>query len=94
MPAHFLNEVARHTSARVDGRQDKQGFEQERELIPIGHEPGHPGQGGKNPGHPDGQRYRASRPARDVHFDQFREGVNVFNGEPQWPQARRPRDAC
>ena len=86
MPAHFLNEVARHASARVDGRQDKQGFEQERKLVPIGHEPGHPRQGGKNPGHPHGQRHRASGPARDVYFDQLREGVNVLNGEPHGRQ--------
>ena len=86
MPAHFLYEVARHTSARVNGRQDEQGLEQERKLIPIGHETGHPRQGGKNPGHPHGQRDRASRPARDVHFDQLREGVNVLNGEPHGRQ--------
>ena len=58
---HFLQEEAAHAGARVNGRQNEDGFKHDGEVVPVGHQVFHEGDLREDVRHADGERHRAAR---------------------------------
>ena len=62
--AELLQEEPADARARIDGRQDEERLEHDREVVPVGHQPAHARQPAEDVGHADGEGHRAARRGR------------------------------
>ena len=88
----LLHQEPADARAGIDRGQDEERLEHDGEVVPVGHQPRHPGERGEDLRHPDGERHRAAGPPGDRLADRLFEHREVHRGHAQG--SRRPPWSC